>query len=412
MKIVSVKSLGVSKTYSPEMLSHTHNYITDSSVAVHANSHGVSYCLVAYRCLWLKAHFAPEWWSAVMSDCHPDKRVRYMSVARTEAWHPTDITYSGHHKPKEPARGVKFDTINISNLTKDFTVVGDVVNQGLISISGLGESACEIYAGSKDYNSIEEFIAPVASDDQNGGKSRANKIALERFIKLGAFKHLPGHKNAKALWIWYQYHHCSGKEMTALRREIKQKLLDHQGWTEERIKKEIVTLSAQFKDLYPKKKLPKKITDFKPEPDESLKAFNDIITEGFSLSEVLSFQKDYLGYYVNNPLDMYDLEDGMDIQNAKRKIMAGLFRSTKISVFVTEYVEAITRTGNPYAKVSISDGVSRALVMIWNTELEKNKSIQTDMAYKMYVEYDQSRSIFTLAKNSTVKRLNTVEDKQ
>lgn len=375
-------------------------------------SHGVSYCLVAYRCLWLKAHFAPEWWSAVMSDCHPDKRVRYMSVARTEAWNPTEITYSGHHKPKEPARGVKFDTINISNLTKDFTVVGDVVNQGLISISGLGESACEMYAGTKEYNSIEEFIAPVASNDQNGGKSRANKTALERFIKLGAFKHLPGHKNAKALWTWYQYHHCSGKEMTALRREIKQKLLDHQGWTEERIKKEIVILSAQYKNLYPKKKLPKKITDFKPEPDESLKAFNDIITEGFSLSEVLSFQKDYLGYYVNNPLDMYDLEDGMDIQNAKRKILAGLFRSTKISIFVTEYVEAITKTGNPYAKVSISDGVSRALVMIWNTELEKNKSIQADMAYKMYVEYDQSRGIFTLAKNSTVKRLNTIEDKQ
>lgn len=370
-------------------------------------SHGVSYCLVAFRCLWLKAHFAPEWWSAVMSDCHPDKRVRYMAVARTEAWNPTEITYSGSYNPKKKAKGVKFDTINASNLTKDFTVVGDVVNQGLVSIKNLGEAACDIYAGVHDIKNIQEFL-----DIPTSGKSRKNKTAMERFIKLGAFKHLPGHDNSKALWTWYQYHYCSGKEMTALRKEYKQLLLDNQGWTEDRIRKEIAVVSAQFRELYPKKKIPKKISDFKPEPDESIEAFNNIITEDFSPFEKLLFQKEYLGYYVDSPLELYDTSDCHDIESTKRKLVHGLYRNMPIAVFVTEYIEAMTQKQKPYVKMIASDGTSRALVMMWDTELSKNPGIKADEAYKMYVEYDESRGIFTIARNSKILRLNKIENQQ
>lgn len=405
MKIVSVKSIGKQKTYSPEMKGEQHNYITQESGAVHANSHGVSYCLVAFRCLWLKAHFAPEWWSAVMSDCHPDKRVRYMAVARTEAWNPTEITYSGHYNPKKKAKGVKFDTINASNLTKDFTVVGDVVNQGLVSIKGLGDSACDIYAGSYDFKSIQEFLDIPSTD-----KSRKNKTALERFIKLGAFKHLPGHSNSKALWTWYQYHYCSGKEITAMRKEYKKLLLDNQGWTEERIKKEVSIVSAQFRELYPKKKIPKKISDFQPEPDESVSAFNAIILEDFSPSEKLAFQKEYLGYYVDSPLDLYETSNCDSIEAVKRKLVHGLYRSMPISVFVTEYTEAMTKNQKPYAKMTVSDGMSRSLVMMWDNELTKNPGIHADEAYEMYVEYDESRNIFTIARNCKIRKLNKIEN--
>ncbi len=370
-------------------------------------SHGVSYCLVAFRCLWLKAHFAPEWWASVMSDCKQDKLVRYMSVARTEAWHPTEITYCGDYNPEKPARGVRFDTLNISNLASDFTVLGDVVNQGLISIKGLGETACNLYTGTKDYQSIEEFLYTP-----EGEKSRANKTVLERFIKLGAFKHLPGHENSKALWTWYQFHHCTGKDITALRKEFREKLLADQGWDLMKIRSEIKKLTDEYRQLYPKKKIPSKIQNFKPEPDTSLKAINKIITEDFPLSDKLDFQREYLGYYVDSPMDLYNKEDGDDIKVAKQKLLSGYARNIKISVLVSEYSEAMTKNDKPYAKMVVSDGMTRSLVLMWSSELEKNPDIKVDAAYKMYVQYDGARGIFTVAKGSIIKRLSRLENQQ
>lgn len=367
-------------------------------------SHGVSYCLVAYRCLWLKAHFAPEWWAAVMSGCHPDKLERYMSVARSESWVPTDITYSGSYAPDKPARGVRFDTVNVCDLSKSFTVVGDVVTQGLVGIKGLGDAACEIYSGSYDYKSIEEFIN---GPNNSYEKPRTNKIFMERLIKLGAFKHLPGHSNAKALWVWYQFHHVVGKEYTVLRQEMRAKLLADQGWNSLRVKQETTRLISQYKELYPnKKKIPSKIQNFKPEPDTSLAAINRVVTDDFTLSEKLVFQKEYLGYYVDNPLDNFETGDGYNIKVAKQKILSGLYRSVKISVIVNDITEAMTQKDKPYAKLVISDGMSRSMLLMWNSELALNQDIEKGQAYKVNVEYDESRGIFTVAKGAVFIRLN------
>lgn len=396
MKIISVKSLGFAKTYSPEMLSSTHNYITASSNAIHANSHGVSYCMVAFRCLYLKAHFAPEWWASVMSDCKKDKMVRYMGVARSESWSPTEVTYA-KKKPEKKTKGIVFDTIDINNLNRNFSVVGNVVTQGLIGIDGFGDSVCNEYSGHHNFTSIMDLIE----------KKKANKTVIERFIKLGAFKNLPGHQNARALWMWYQYHYCNGKEYTALRKEINELLLADQGWTEDKIRAEIEYQTQQYKAAYPKRnKIPPAILKFKPEIDTSIEAFGKFYASDFDLAEKLEFQKEYLGFYVDSPMDLYDSEGGATLKDAKDRMSKGMQKVAEVSVLITGLALAQTKTKKDYAKLTVTDGKASAIILMWENELKLNiDNIGENIPVKIAVQYDHTRGIYTVVPRTIIKKL-------
>ena len=393
MKIVSIKSLGMQETYSPEMRGSTHNYKTAASSAIHANSHGVSYCMVAFRCLYLKAHFAPEWWASVMSDCKKDKMIRYMGVARSESCHPTPVTYSSR-KPDKNTKGIVFDTIDINSLNRNFSVIGNVVTQGLIGIDGIGESACQKYEGQYKFNSIYDFMA----------EKKTNKTEAERFIKLGAFKNLPGHGNSKALWMWYQYHHCNGKEFTALRKEVDQLLAVDQGWTENRIKEEIAYQIKQYTSTYPKrKKIPVSISKFKPDLDTTVSAFNKLYPEDFTLAEKLEFQKDYLGFFVDSPMDLYESRGTITLKEAKERITKGIAKKVDVAVLITDLSILETKTKKQYAKMTVNDGSTIGMILMWENELRINlDSIGEGKAVKVTVEYDRSRGIYTVANRSTI----------
>lgn len=367
-------------------------------------SHGVSYCLVAHRCFWLKAHFAPEWWASVMSDCHPDKLVRYMGVARAEGWEPTEITYCGkYNDDKTVVNGVQFDTVNIDNLTVDFTVKGDVVNQGLIGIKGIGEKAASIFSTSSlpetiNFKNIDEFV--------QSGPGRQCKTVLERLIKLGSFKHLPGHENSKALWVWYQYKYCSGTDITAMRKDINHRLLVAQDWTEERIQLEITRQINQFKMDFPKrKKIPPKLTKFTPPLNSSRDAVIALVKEDeFSVEERLGFQKQYLGYWIDSPLELYECVGGCTINAAKSTSKNG---DVVIEALVVDANTATTKNDRPYMKVLITDGIQRALVFIWEDSLKRQdfNIIQAGVGVSMVVDYDEKRSTFSVSRGETVQRL-------
>jgi len=357
-------------------------------------SHAVSYCLIAHRCLWLKANFAPEFWAAVMSDCHPKKLVRYMGTARAEKWEPTDITYCGKYNPEVRAVGVTFDTINIDNLTSDFTVTGDVVNQGLVGIKGIGDSAADKFAGRGSYPDIDDFIA-------NKAKS---KIVVERFIKMGAFKHLPGHENAYAVWQWYQYKYCSGKNITQLRKETRALLLKQDGWTEKTIADEIKRQIDEYRTIYPnRRKIPAKIQNWKPKPNDSrLRVISLYDDKEFSLAEVLGFEKKYLGYYLHSPLDLYATKGGHSISDAKDIAVDG--GDLELEVVITDIDFAVSRNNNQYARLMISDGIQTALVLIFNNELERQKAenLAPGVGVQMAVDYDEMRGTFTLKRNEVI----------
>lgn len=413
MKIVACRSLGLRQTYSPEMASVGHNYQTAHSCAVHRNSHAVSYCLVALKCLWLKAHFAPEFWAAVMSDCHPDKLVRYMGVARSESWEPTDITNCGRQSAgTNRTRGVEFGAVNIENLTIDFTVNGNTVNQGLIGIKGLGEKAAKVFAGRGQYESVDQFVA--------SGDGRRAKGVLERFIKLGAFRHLPGHENAYALWRWYEYAYCnSGKtsldggqtkiSMAKFRQHIREQLLISQGWDHKRIEQARADKIKRWRVEYPKRqKVPNALKNWKPEPVVDRQSVMSLFPDDFTIQERLEFQKRFLGYLIDSPLDGY-IVTGCNIGEAKEAGKDDC--EAKLDVIIVssdaECLPRKTKTGKDFRKLVVSDGIQQAIVFIWSNELRLSNPalFKHNMAITMFVDYDEARNSFAVVRNEPVMKL-------
>lgn len=388
-------------------------------------SHAVAYTLVTMRCLFLKRYFAPEWWAAVMSGCHPDKLVRYMGVARSERWNPTkDITYSGTHKGDGKTKSVRFDTINIENLTIDFTVTGDVVNQGLIGIKGIGDNAAMMFSGKGTYKDIDDFVLGVGHEDYDKlvkayhdkkrlqalakGKqyvekpfSRKSKTVLERFIKLGAFKNLPGHENAKALWLYYQYAHCNNSK---LKSEVRTQLLAAEGWTPESVELERERQIDEFRFAYPKRtKIPKKIEEWKPKPDDSRQAIMALVKDDFALEEKLEFQKAYLGYYIDSPLDIYKCKGGCTVADVKASATAE--ETARIEAIVVDFTIAQTKKEKDYGRLLITDGVQTALVMLWDLRGLDAACLVPNVGITMFVNYDETRGNFTLGRGEAIYRL-------
>lgn len=365
-------------------------------------SHAVSYCLVALKCLWLKAHFAPEFWAAVMSDCHPDKLVRYMGVARAEEWRPTAITYCGKYKgEEEKPRSVRFSVVNIENMTRNFTVTGDTVNQGLIGIKGLGKKAALSFEGKGKYTDIDQFV--------QSAPGRQSKTVLERFIKLGAFRFLPGHENANALWHYYMYKYCkSGKNMTELRREVRAELLALEGWTPKAVNEERARQISEWKRQFPKRsKVPDKFKNWNPKPVDTRDKVMALprFANDFTIEERLAFQKQFLGYWIDSPLDMYKCE-GITIAMAKENAKTG--NEVKIEGIIVDSNLAETKKGDPYLRLYVTDGIQTALIFIWSREL----AIQDDKllnrkgaAVQLFVDYDEKRGTFSLARGEIIMAL-------
>jgi DNA polymerase III alpha subunit len=395
MKITRLTSLGKQQTYSPEMAHENHNYITGNSPAIHKNSHAVAYCLVALKCLWLKAHFAPEWWAAVMSDCHPDKLVRYMGVARGEAWKPTEITNCG--TKIDDNKKLTFDTVNSNNLTTGFTVQGNAVMQGITSIKNIGEKAAPLYCGQNDYTNIDDFI--------NAVEGRKNKVVMERLIKLGAFKHLPNHQNSKALWLYYVYNYSSD---TKAKKEMAAKLLTVQNWNETTIKDERLRQIKQYRQLYPKRiKVPPKLQNWLPKPSATLGDFVAAYDD-FTADEKLDFQKEYLGFYVDSPLSVYKIHPRNTITEARRR---GEGIESTIEVVLLNIVDCISKNNKQYKKLQVTDGVTSTTVMMWEREckIQNNKVLQVGNGVSIVVTYDAERHIFGVARGELIVKLQRLD---
>ena len=377
-------------------------------------SHSVSYTLVAHKCLWLKAHFAPEWYASVLSGCHKDKRIRHMNTAKSEPWSPTDITKKGINYGSTDR--VVFGTINIENLTANYTVTGNVVNQGLVGIKGIGVKAAKMFQTTGKYENIDEFVnSPVnvikKKKEVEGSKpseppTKKHKKVLERMIKLNAFKHLPGHENMKALWMYYQYKYCSsGKGLKELKAEIKAKLLESENWNEATIQEERERQTQAYKASYPKRnKIPPAIANWKPKPIETREKIMSLFPEDYTQAEKLEFQREYLGYWLDSPIHNYQCS-GNTIEKAKQG--PGKNGMTVLECIVEDASFLETKKKLSYLKLLVSDGIQQALVFIWGNELAYQNldyfTIGTGLL--LPVDYDESRGTFTLCRGQIVRKL-------
>lgn len=368
-------------------------------------SHSVSYCLLTMRCLWLKAHFAPEFWAAIMSDCHAKKLPRYMGMARSEEWKPSEITYSGKYKPETPAEGVHFGTIDINNLQRGFKVSGDSINQGMIGIKGIGDSAALVFAGKGDYKSLDDFVGGEDS-------GRRSKPVLERFIKLNAFQKLPGHGNSRALWIYYQYFYCSvNKDIREMKAQLHKDIMALEGWDEKTIAKERERQEQEYRRAYPKRnKIPTAITKWMPKIDITLENINKVILDDFTLEERLAFQQDYIGYYLDSPLGSYKIIGDGTIAASKDRA----FRdegNNFLHLVTSKFTRDMTKTGKPYGKIYGTDGLTECMVFVWEKELmmQDEACFEPGIGIHIPVDFD-ARGMFCVSRRQKISKLKRKYD--
>jgi DNA polymerase III alpha subunit len=396
MKIKSLTSLGVKRTYSPEMQSKHHNYLTGNSSVIHKNSHGVAYAaIIAYRCTWFKAHFFPEWIASVLSTCDPKKAPRYISVARAEGWHPTEITKLGR-PPKEGYEKFEIIPVDVNNLSPNFSVIGNVVSVGMLSIKGIGESDRAITEVEGPFESLDDFIE----------RTNAGKTLVERLIRLGAFEKVPEHENRRALWHYYAYKYKKMK--TAERRELYPTLIEHVGWSPSEIENERDRQVDAYRDLFPRKKeanYPKRVTEWMPEDKHDLKTFNELFDD-YKISEIIDYEEEYLGYHLSNPLLMYDTRANRDIQGCIEDFMTQ--QAAFLECIINEVHRGSTQKGDPYCRLNVTDGRETTTVFIWSDNLEKiNPSVlRKGVACMIPVTYQPKRKSFTMLRNNVIIPLN------
>lgn len=326
-------------------------------------SHAVAYSIVTYRCLYLKAHYPAEWWAAVMTMCQPWKLSNYMSAARLD--------------------GVKFSNLDANHLTIDYTVKGDQVIPGLVSVKGAGKKACHQFT---------TIPGPFMDVDDFVGKCGKSKNIMERLIKLGAFDQI--HKNRRGLWAWYQYKYATGKPITQLRKAINTRF----SWTQAQIDAERDRQAQAFLALNPKKtKIPKKILKYKG-PKKPLVTRDQVLDlfEDYSPGDILKIEKDFLGYYWTSPLDMY-LTEGFTIEEAK---IDGYLEG----VIETVAEKRAKKSGNKFYILHLTDGVQSADVLVWSDIYHATPPavFQQGVGVRIAVDYNEEKKGFKIKDNSFI----------
>jgi hypothetical protein len=395
--IVSFKSLGVKRTYSPEMKSSYHNYmITPKKYeTIHANSHAVGYIIISYCCLWLKTHYPAEWWATALSFCPQEKSIRFMGAARSE--------------------DIKFGSIDVNNLEVNFTVQGDRVLPGLSRVKGIGPNKAEEVvkeAAKEPFTSIDHFVARC-------GKS---KTILERLIKLGGFDLI--HENRLAIWMWYIYKYSSGPDRTKMRA-----LLNYcYRWPDDKIFEERQRQLTEYKRLYPNRtKIPDKIAGWFPSApysdpspfdieleltDEQKKSVKKIrlkfeqvlalFPNDFSIEEKLEAEKLYFGYYWSSPLDMFVHNENTSIKYAKTN---GVLEA------VIEEIHTRTSIRGEFLTLNVNDGVGTAKVNVWGGEVSINDEeiFRTGTGIRAEVNWSDQYKSFSVKNRSIIIPLDYVE---
>lgn len=360
---------GASKTIGEKAASEWWSKMVTFGRYAFNKAHAVAYSIITYRCLYLKAHFPAEWWAAVLTECPIYKHSVYMGAARLE--------------------GVKFGIVDINNLTHEYDVVDNTVVPGLQSIKGVGEKA------SKKFCSV---TGPFKSLDDIVEKFCKDKRVFERLIKLGGFDKL--YKHRKALWVWYQFKYCSGKEITQLRKDVSVKFV----WPEEEILKYRQTQLDEFKRLYPnKKKIPITILNWKPKISPTYEQMIDFVGSDYTVTERLIMEKEFLGYYVTNPLEPYQVK-GHTIEDAKK---------TGIMEGIIEKLESKTsKSGNKFYHLHLTDGIQNAKVIVWVDSINScdPAAIKDGVGVRINIEYDPQKGFKIQDRTRIIPLLNKSVD--
>ena len=377
--IKRIEFIGFKATYSPEMKSGQHNYLTSpyNGQPIHANSHAMAYGIVAYRALWLKAHYPPEFWASILTYCKLESKPKYVSVAKAE--------------------GVNFRPLRVGVFSDRFTVDKDLnVYPSLSMVKGIGDSAAKNYSvDGGSCTSFDDFLVKY-------GKSKA---VMERLIKLGAFDDIEPNRNG--LWNWYLYKYCSKSEdVDAVRKNINDKIIGVE-WPADKIKIERERQLDEFKKLFPKKKPLKRITEWEPKIGykydyptikEVINLFDD-----YTLKEKLMFEKEYLGVYWTDPMQLFECDREYCFENAKVE------EDYYVDGIVEGFNDARTKNGKRFRNYNVSDGVETNAIKIWEDSIkyQDEEVYKPGCGVRVPVKWSEKYHSFSLQRNCSIVSLRS-----
>lgn len=399
MKIAKIKSLGFQQTYNLEMKSKHHNYVAtrQNGQPIHANSHAYAYGVVAYRSLWLKAHYPTEFWASILTFCHPDKATKYIGVAKSE--------------------GVNFQSLRTGFLHGKLTVDSDLnVYPSLTMVKGIGQSVADILDDTGgECSSLDNFV-------ERYGKKKG---PIERLIKLGAFDDLhPGIR--KALWFWYQYKYCSKNEENTKIRTIYDSAWMEKNWPEEKLEAERKRQEEEYFKINPKKKkAPVKVTKWVPKigykhDNPSFKQFIEFWIDLWSQHvdvkkveryyyrdwtdrDLLGFEKEYFGVYWSSPMKLFNYNPEYSFQNVREDD----YKCAFVDGIIEKVVKNTTKNGYKYRDITINDGVETCPVRVWESSVATMDQgvMREGVGVRASIEWNDKYQNFNLARSATFSAL-------
>ncbi len=208
-------------------------------------SHSAAYALIAYWTAYFKAHYMKHYYAALMT---------------SEMAHIEDIAY---YVEDAKLHNLKLHLPDINRASSKFRVDKDGIIFALSAIKNVGEGISqkilEEYRENGEYKNLEDFVLRTK---QYG----LNKKALESLILAGALDSLPGNRKEKF--------------------ESIDKIIDY---SNRKLKEDDIQQMNLF-----------------GEAKSTLGAFNLPQLPEYSLDELLSKEKEYLGFYFSaHPLDNY-----------------------------------------------------------------------------------------------------------
>ena len=290
-------------------------------------SHSAAYSILAYQTGYLKAHYCPEFMSAILTNTMSDiKKVSYyMEEAR-------------RHKIE-----VLGPDINESRFKFAVNKKG-AIRFGLGAIKGVGEGAVNAIVEEREKNgnylNLFDLVKRVPLKS-------VNKKTLEGLAFAGAFDSFPDNNRKE------YFHINDGESMTGIEKAIKFGSTFQEGKSN--------NIQSLFGDVVDtalaEPKLPK--------------------TENWSKLEILKYEKEIIGIYISgHPLDEYlvdmetfcnlNIEELADLEKNKNREFA-------IAGIVTDSAHKITKTGKPFGSFTIEDYTQSITMTLFSEDYLKFK---------------------------------------
>jgi DNA polymerase-3 subunit alpha len=273
-------------------------------------SHSAAYALVSYQTAYLKAHFAVEFMSALMTSemGDTDKIIKNLAECR--------------------AKEIDVLAPDINESRADFTPVDGKIRFGLAAVKNVGEKAVELILESREKDGPFESLFDFC---QRVDLTAVNRRVIESLIKCGAF------------------------DSTRVSRARMMAALDDAIRAAQALQRDSDSTQIDMFSLLGAAPIAKKPAGIYPQVEE------------WSVPQSLAFEKEALGFYISgHPLDKYDgivkkLTSG-SIAELKERAKPGDLRIVGV---VSALKLRNTKKGDRYASFNLEDKSGFVEVVAW-----------------------------------------------